>query len=77
MSPLRAHVLNGRIVVDEPTDLPEGTELYLTPMNDVDDGLNDDERQHVLEMIDESFADDEAGKSKSLSSVIQRLRATQ
>jgi hypothetical protein len=26
---LRAHVRNGRIVVDEPTDLPEGTELAL------------------------------------------------
>lgn len=29
MHALRAHVVNGRIIVDEPTDLPEGTELKL------------------------------------------------
>jgi len=29
MLTVRAHVRNGRLVVDEPTDLPEGTELDL------------------------------------------------
>jgi hypothetical protein len=30
-TPVRARVKNGRLRVDEPTDLPEGTELYLVP----------------------------------------------
>jgi len=29
MQPLKAHVRNGRLVLDEPTDLPEGKEVQL------------------------------------------------
>jgi hypothetical protein len=29
MQPLKAHVKNGRLFLDEPTDLPEGTEVDL------------------------------------------------
>jgi hypothetical protein len=32
--PLRATVKNGRIIVDEPTDLPDGAELTLVPVVD-------------------------------------------
>jgi hypothetical protein len=35
MISVRARVRNGRLVVDEPTDLPDGTELELVPV-DVD-----------------------------------------
>jgi hypothetical protein len=38
MMTVRARVKNGRLVVDEPTDLPEGTEVELAP---VDDDLGD------------------------------------
>lgn len=31
---VRARVKNGRLVVDEPTDLPEGTEVELGTMED-------------------------------------------
>jgi hypothetical protein len=34
MQPLRAHVRNGRLVLDEPTDLPEGEVVYLQPVDD-------------------------------------------
>jgi hypothetical protein len=34
MLPLRARVTNGRLVLDEPTTLPEGTELELAPVED-------------------------------------------
>lgn len=37
MNALKAHVENGRIVVDDPTDLPDGTQLTLVPVNDGDD----------------------------------------
>lgn len=33
---LSAHVENGRIVVDTPTDLPEGTKLRLVAVSDED-----------------------------------------
>jgi hypothetical protein len=32
MMSVRARVRNGRLVVDEPTDLPEGTEVDLAPV---------------------------------------------
>lgn len=31
MNALKAKVVGGRLVVDEPTELPEGTEVYLVP----------------------------------------------
>jgi hypothetical protein len=31
MRPLKAHVHNGRLVLDEATDLPEGEVMYLQP----------------------------------------------
>jgi hypothetical protein len=34
MQPLKAVVRNGRLVVDEPTELPEGTELVLAVVED-------------------------------------------
>ena len=29
----KAHVRNGRLLLDEPTDLPEGTEVDLVPLD--------------------------------------------
>jgi hypothetical protein len=34
---VRARVIGGRLVVDEPTDLPEGTELELTAAGQAED----------------------------------------
>jgi hypothetical protein len=34
MLTVRARVRNGRLVVDEPTDLPEGTEIELATLDD-------------------------------------------
>jgi hypothetical protein len=33
MTPLKARVKNGRLVLDEPTDLPEGDEVPLVPLD--------------------------------------------
>ncbi len=35
MQPLKAHVHNGRLVLDEPTDLPEGEVVELVPVDEV------------------------------------------
>jgi len=32
IQPLKAHVKNGRLMLDEPTDLPEGEEVELVPL---------------------------------------------
>jgi hypothetical protein len=44
MSPLRARVEKGRLVLDEPTTLPEGTVVHLVA-DDEDDDLADEERR--------------------------------
>ena len=49
MQRLKAVVRNGRLVVDEPTAPPEGTEIELVP---VDDGLDPDERARLLAALD-------------------------
>jgi uncharacterized protein YpiB (UPF0302 family) len=81
MSALKARVENGRIKFDEPTDLPNGTELYLVPaeqLEDVvllhDDGLDDDEREELLKAIDESLAEADAGKVEDFSELIAEMR---
>ena len=70
--PLEARVQNGPLVLDAPTDLPEGTVVPLQALED--GGLTEEEREQVFQMIDESLTDAEAGRVKSLSSVIERLR---
>jgi hypothetical protein len=50
MSPLRARVEKGRLVLDEPTTLPEGTVVDLVAA-DEDDDLTDDERQALHEAL--------------------------
>ncbi len=50
MHALKATVKNGHLVIDEPTDLPEGTELYLVPVNEEDEDRFDiAEANKVLE----------------------------
>jgi hypothetical protein len=56
MAPLKAHVRNGRIVVDEPTDLPEGEVLYLERV-DPGDELDDEERERLHASLRRSIAE--------------------
>ena len=54
MQPLRAKVHNGRLVLDEPTDLPEGEVVYLHPVEaevGQDDGFDDDERAALMSAL--------------------------
>ena len=54
MNTLKARVVNGRLVLDEPIDLPEGTELELV-IADAQDDLDDDERQALDKALTESW----------------------
>ena len=79
MQALKDRVENGRIKLDEPTDLPDGTLLDLVPVDLVpandDDGLTAEQREQVLAMIDESFEDEAAGRTESFSKFVAGLRA--
>jgi len=73
MSSLRAHVKNGRLVLDEPTTLPEGTILDLV-VDDEGDQLDADERKARDEAIVRAWASAQAGKGKTAAEVITNLR---
>ncbi len=64
----------GRIVVDEPSDLPEGTELALV-VDDGDDDLDETERDALHASIDRGLADVAAGRVAPAEDVIAKLRA--
>ncbi|HEY2408312.1 MAG TPA: hypothetical protein VGI10_20030, partial [Polyangiaceae bacterium] len=58
MNVLKAHVENGRIVVDEPTNLPEGTVLRVVALSD---GMDVEERAALERSIEEGYEDFERG----------------
>ncbi len=72
MQPLRAHVHNGRLLLDEPTDLPEGTELTLV-VADEEDELDDAERERLHESLRRSMAQARAGQVIDADKVVDRL----
>ncbi|MGO8997051.1 MAG: hypothetical protein ACLQVI_27360 [Polyangiaceae bacterium] len=79
MLPLKAHVKNGRLVLDEPTDLPEGevVELVLADeaLDDAVDYLDDDERVRLHRSIERGLEDGAAGRTVDARKVLAELRA--
>jgi len=75
MQPLRAHVRNGRLVLDEPTDLPEGEVVYLQPADDADDGLDVEERRALHHALDEGIAAARAGEHVDAEDFMRELLA--
>ena len=73
MSGLRAVVTNGRIVVDEPTKLPEGTVLDLV-VDDEGDELDDEERAALHESISRAWQQVQAGDVVAADDLIAELR---
>lgn len=73
MRSLRARVSNGRLVIDEPTTLPEGTILDLV-VDDEGDDLSPEERRTLHEVIDRSWAEVREGNVRSAADVIKDLR---
>lgn len=71
---IKAHVREGRLVVDEPTDLPEGTEIELLPL-DPGDWLGERDRAALHEALRQSDADVGAGRLVSAEEILEELRA--
>jgi hypothetical protein len=74
MQALTAKVRNGRLVLDEPTNLPEGAEVPVT-LVDADD-LTDEERAALHASIERGIADVEAGRVVDHARIKEVLRAT-
>ena len=84
MGTLKAVVQNGRLVLDEPTGLPEGTEveLYLADeyayLDDVDDPMANmppEERERLHAAIEKSERELAAGKGIPAEDVLRELRS--
>jgi hypothetical protein len=69
-----AQVKNGRLTLDEPTDLPEGSVVPLEIADDWDD-LDDEERAELHESLRESIEQMKAGQTISLEQALAELRA--
>ena len=72
--PLRARVRHGRIVLDEPTDLPEGTELELVLAGGGDE-LDDEDRAALHRELELAMDDVDAGRLVGEEEVRAKLRA--
>ena len=75
MHPLKAKVINGRYVIEERANLPEGTELYLVPADGDDPQLSAEERAEVERMIEEGIEDYENGAYEDARNLGERLLA--
>jgi len=69
---IKATVRGGRILVDEPTDLPDGTVLNLVP--DGDDGMPQDEIDALNAAIAKSLDEARAGRLIPAREVVEELR---
>jgi hypothetical protein len=72
---LKARVHAGRLVVDEPTDLPEGTEIELLAL-DPGDWLDETDRAALHKALRESDADVAAGRLVEAEAILKELRAS-
>ena len=73
MRVLKAHVRSGRLLLDEPTDLPDGSEVQLGVI-DLDE-LDDNERAKLDAALDDAEAEFEAGQVVSEEELWATLRA--
>ena len=73
MSPVRARVEKGRLVLDEPTTLPEGTVVDLVADDEGDD-LTDAERRALHDALSLSWRSAEGGRLRPASEILDKLR---
>jgi hypothetical protein len=71
---LKARVKAGRLVVDEPTDLPEGTEVQLLAL-DPGDWLGGDDRAALHQALTDSDEDIKAGRLVDAEVILRKLRS--
>jgi hypothetical protein len=72
MHALKAHVKNGRLVVDEPTNLPDGAEVDVIV---IDDDLDANERAALHASLDRALDDSETGRGMDAGEYLKLYRA--
>ena len=74
---MKAHVRNGHFVADEPTELPEGTEVEIAVTRVVDQfaGMDPAERAELEQAIEEGYEDFERGDHEDAREFVARLLA--
>ena len=73
MQVIKTTVRNGRIVIDEPTTLPDGHEVELCVLND--DGMSEDERRRLHASIARGIRAGRAGRQMDLDRFVDQLDA--
>jgi len=73
MAALNAHVKNGRLVLDEPTTLPEGANVRLWVVEG--DDLDDEDRAALHDAIQEGIEDAKAGRTIDADEWAAELRS--
>jgi hypothetical protein len=70
---LKARVRSGRLIMDEPVDLPEGTEVELVPAND-GDSLDEEDRARLHAALERSAAQFQAGQGIPADEALHRIK---
>jgi hypothetical protein len=70
---LKARVKAGRLIIDEPTDLPEGTEVELLPP-DPGDWLDEEDRAAGHLALKDSDEDTDVGRLVDADVIVRELR---
>jgi predicted HAD superfamily phosphohydrolase len=73
----RARVHKGRLILDVPTELPEGSEIDLV-RSDVDtlEEMSEEERRELAAEVAASRADEAAGRFEDIEDLLKQLRRT-
>jgi len=72
MLAIKAHVRSGRIIVNEPTDLPEGAELDLVVVGN--DDLDEVDHQALMDSLDRSLDDEDADRIVNVNEFLEEVR---
>jgi hypothetical protein len=79
MHALKAQMKNGRLVLNEPTDLPEGEVVYLQRVEGVvsptDNDMSEEERAQLHGELEASLAEADAGQTEDFGKMISDLRS--
>ena len=68
----KIQVKNGRLVLDEATDLPDGAEVEILV---IDDELTSEERAELHASLDRALEDSDAGRGTEAWEYLERYRA--
>jgi hypothetical protein len=69
---LKVQVKNGRLVLDEPTDLPDGAEVEVVV---IDDNLTGEERAELHASLERALDDSETGRGMDAGEYLKLYRA--